>query len=180
LGGCEDYPVDLGCLFLGQAAEGIDSRLGRRVTRAEALAHVHHCRELGLVHLIGRVKLDRMWLGVGPGHQLLTICNCCPCCCLVGMSPHLDKSIQERITRMPGVRVRVTERCVGCGACTRDVCFMDAIHLSEGGQAQIGEGCVGCGCCVSVCPQHAIELSVADSDFVRATIARIALSVDVT
>jgi formate hydrogenlyase subunit 6/NADH:ubiquinone oxidoreductase subunit I len=178
--GCDDYPVDLGCLFLGQAAEGINPRLGQRVTPEQALAHVRHCRELGLVHLIGRNKLDTMWLGVGPGHQLLTICNCCPCCCLFGVLPHLDEPLQERITRMPGVTVKVTERCVGCGACTRDVCFVNAITMADGEQAEIGQGCVGCGRCVSVCPQQAIELSVDDGDFVQATIERISPSIDVT
>jgi hypothetical protein len=79
---CKDYPIDLGCLFLGEAALGINPRLGRGVTKREALEHIRRCREAGLVHLIGRNKLDTVWLGVGPGDKLLTICHCCPCCCL--------------------------------------------------------------------------------------------------
>ncbi len=86
-GDCRDYPVDLGCLFLGRAAAGINPKLGRAVTRDEALAHVRRCQDAGLVHLIGRNKLDTVWLGVGPGDQLLTICNCCPCCCLWRLLP---------------------------------------------------------------------------------------------
>jgi hypothetical protein len=66
---CEDYPIDLGCLFLGEAALGINPQLGRRVTKEKALQHVRRCREAGLVHLIGRNKLDTMWLGVGPGDR---------------------------------------------------------------------------------------------------------------
>ncbi|HSJ53435.1 MAG TPA: 4Fe-4S ferredoxin, partial [Anaerolineae bacterium] len=80
--GCQDYPIDLGCLFLGEAAAGINPALGHPVSREEALAHVRRCREAGLVHMVGRNKLDTLWLGVGPGQKLLTICNCCPCCCL--------------------------------------------------------------------------------------------------
>jgi ferredoxin len=189
---CEDYPIDVGCLFMGRAVQEINPALGRRATAQEAKAHVRRAREAGLVHVIGRNKLDSMWLGAGPGHQLLTVCNCCPCCCLFGVLPHLDESLRTKITRMPGVEVRVTERCVGCGACTGDVCFVNAIHLvsspdvasgtgAAGGQrAEIGEGCVGCGRCVEVCPHDAIELTGADGAFVEQAIARISPSVDVT
>ncbi|MBC7260587.1 MAG: 4Fe-4S ferredoxin, partial [Chloroflexi bacterium] len=67
---CQNYPRDLGCLFLGEAASRINPKLGRRVSKEEALAHVQRCREAGLVHLIGRNKLDTVWLGVGPGDKL--------------------------------------------------------------------------------------------------------------
>ena len=177
--GCTDYPIDLGCLFLGEAARDINPQLGRRVTREEALAHAQRCREAGLVHLIGRNKLDSMWLGVGPGDRLLTICHCCPCCCLYGVLPHLAEHLQGKVTRMPGVQVTVSEACVGCGACTRDVCFVDAIRLVDG-RAVIDEGCVGCGRCVEVCPVGAIETIVEDDQFVQETVRRIAALVDVT
>jgi ferredoxin len=178
--GCEDYPIDLGCLFLGEAAREINPRLGRPVTKEEALAHVQRCREAGLVHLIGRNKLDTMWLGVGPGDRLLTICNCCPCCCLYGVRPHLAEHLQRTITRMPGVRVAVEqEQCVGCGACTQGVCFVDAIHMVHG-RATISEGCVGCGRCVDVCPVEAIRCVLVDERFVQETVEQIAALVDVT
>jgi ferredoxin len=181
---CKDYPVDLGCLFMGQAVREINPALGRRVTREEAKEHVRRCREAGLVHLIGRNKLDSMWLGASPGHQLLTVCNCCPCCCLFGVLPHLDEPLRARITGIPGVRVSVTDRCVGCGACARGVCFVDAIRLDasteQTSRAQIGESCVGCGRCVEICPHQAIEVSGTDGPFVEQAIARISPSVDVT
>jgi len=79
---CKDYPIDLGCLFLGEATLKIDPRIGHRAIKQEALEHVRKCRKAGLVHLIGRNKLDAVWLRVEPGNKLLTICNCCPCCCL--------------------------------------------------------------------------------------------------
>ncbi len=156
---CRDYPIDLGCLFLGEAAAGINPRLGRRVTKAEALAHVRRARELGLVHLIGRNKLDTVWLGVGPGTKLVTICNCCPCCCLFRMAPQLAPYISAKIARMPGVSVGVSERCTGCGACTRGLCFVDAIHMNSH-RAVISDACRGCGRCVAACPHKAIDISV--------------------
>jgi hypothetical protein len=176
---CQDYPIDLGCLFLGEAVRGINPKLGRRVAKAEALAHVRRCREAGLVHLIGRNRLDTLWLGVGPGHKLLTICNCCPCCCLWRVLPHLAPQIGEKITRMPGLTVSVNGRCEGCGACTQGVCFVEAIRLVDG-RAVIGEACRGCGRCAEICPQGAIELVIDGDRFVETAIARIAPLVDLS
>lgn len=176
---CEDYPIDLGCLFLGQAAAGINPRLGRLVTEEEALDHVQRCREVGLVHLVGRNKLDQVWLGVGPGDRLLTICNCCPCCCLWRVLPSISSHIGAKVTRMPGLTVAVSDRCVGCGTCARGVCFTDAVRLMDD-RAVIGDGCRGCGRCVEVCPQGAIELSLETVSSVKQSIARIHSLVDLS
>jgi ferredoxin len=131
------------------------------------------------VHLIGRNKLDTVWLGVGPGHKLLTICNCCPCCCLWKMLPDVDSSISRKITRMPSVSVAVTERCVGCGLCVGEVCFVDAIRMDDD-LAAIGAACRGCGRCVEVCPVDAIELSFDEDLFVRESIQRLSPLVDLS
>jgi ferredoxin len=176
---CQDYPVDLGCLFLGEAVLGINPKLGRLVTREEALAHVRRCHDAGLVHTIGRNKLDTVWLGVGPGDRLMTICNCCPCCCLWRMLPQLDPEIAAKVTRMPGVTVSVTEQCAGCGTCTQGVCFVDAIHLNEQ-RAVITDACRGCGRCVTACPENAIELSIDDRQFVARSIRELSSLVDVS
>ena len=73
---------------------------------------------------------------------------------------------------MPGVLVTVSDRCVGCGTCTQDVCFVDAIHQVDG-RAVISDACRGCGRCVDVCPEQAIEITVDGSQFVEAAIERI-------
>ncbi|MBU0993246.1 MAG: 4Fe-4S binding protein [Proteobacteria bacterium] len=176
---CKDYPINLGCMFLGEAAKDINPRFGRLVSEQEALDHVTRCREAGLVHLIGRNKLDTVWLNIKPGEKLLTICNCCPCCCLWKVLPVINPSISSKVNRMPGVSVRVTEKCVGCGTCTKDICFVDAIHL-DGEKAVIGEDCRGCGRCVSVCKKGAIELRVDNQAFVDDAINRISGLVDVS
>ena len=116
-------------------------------------------------------------LGVGPGDKLLTICNCCPCCCLWGILPHIAPRIGDKVSRMEGVTVTTNGRCVGCGICARDVCFVDAIHVVDD-RAVIGDACRGCGRCVDVCPEAAIELSISHNRFVERSIARISPLVD--
>lgn len=176
---CEDYSANLGCLFLGEAALGINPKLGRRVSREEALTHAQRCREAGLVHMVGRNKLDTVWLGVGPGEKLLTICNCCPCCCLWRVLPTIAPDIGNKITKMPGITMRVTEACTGCGVCAQGVCFVNAIHLVDD-RAAISESCRGCGRCVDACPQEAITLIIEDDYSVEETIAHLESLVDVT
>ena len=177
--GCRDYPRDLGCLFLGEAARHINPGFGRPVSMEAALAHARRCREAGLVHLIGRNRLDTVWLGVGPSQKLLTVCNCCPCCCLWQVLPFLDARISEKVSRLPGVNVFVTERCEGCGRCARDVCFVGAIGL-ENRQARIDPDiCRGCGRCADICPNNAIAVTVRDAGFIDNAIRRVSSSVDV-
>jgi ferredoxin len=176
---CKDHPIDLGCLFLGEASINIDPRLGRPATKDEAKEHIRRCREAGLVQMVGRNKLDAVWLDVSPGERLLSICNCCPCCCLWKMLPQLSTKISTKVTRMPGVEVVVSDRCQGCGTCSRGICFVNAITLEEG-KARHSEECRGCGRCVAACPSGAIDLIIKDPDFVEKSIARISSSVDVT
>jgi ferredoxin len=176
---CKDYPINLGCLFLGEAVLGINPQFGRLVTKKEALEHVRKCREAGLVHLIGRNKLDATWLNVSPGNKLLSICNCCPCCCLYRVLPHLAPQISAKFSKMPGVSVNVNENCVGCGECTQDICFVDAIHLVNN-RAVINNECRGCGRCVDICPQNAIELIIDTDQFVKKAIDKITPLVDVS
>lgn len=176
--GCKDYPIELGCLFLGEAAMNINPDLGRCVTKKEAQQHAQRCRDAGLVHLIGRNKIDTIWLGISPGNKLLTICNCCPCCCLWRALPHIAPQIGHKISKMPGVRVTVTDNCTGCGTCTNGICFVNAIHIIDG-HAVKTEACRGCGRCITVCPHEAIELSIQDDSLFN-SITRLSELVDVS
>lgn len=176
--GCDEYPRDMGCLFLGEAVHKINPDLGRLVSREEALKHVQRGREAGLVHLIGRNKMDVIWLGAGPGNKLLTICNCCPCCCLWKMLPDITPQIGAKVNRMPGVSVAVGDDCLGCGECTQGACFVDAVQLVND-QPQIGPACVGCGRCVEICPNEAIEMTIASNGYVDNAIQRLTAQVDV-
>jgi ferredoxin len=172
--GCQEYPHELGCIFLGEAVLKINPELGRLASRQETLDHLSRCRDAGLVHMIGRNKLDTIWLGATPGHKLLTICNCCPCCCLWRVLPHVDPSIGEKVTRMPGVAVSVNEGCRGCELCVRDVCFVEAIQMVDGRAIIDRTRCRGCGRCVEICPLDAIDLTFTPNSSVRRSIDRIA------
>ena len=174
---CKDYPIELGCIFMGETAKKIPRELGRPASKKEALEHVKKCREAGLVHVIGRDKLDETWLGVGSKIPLVTICNCCNCCCLWRVIPHLDDKLSSTIKRMPGVKIKVNEKCNGCGACTMGICFIDGIKIKDG-FAVIGENCLACGRCTEICPNNAIELIIEDKDFIKKTIDRVKESIN--
>ena len=176
---CKDYPIDLGCLFLGDAVLGINPQLGKLVSKEKALEHLSKCREAGLVQMIGRNRLDAQWLGVSPGEKLLSICNCDPCCCLWRVSSILAPKIGSKIKKMPGVVVRVTNKCIGCGTCLKGICFVNAIKL-ENKKAVITEECRGCGRCVSVCPQNAIELLINDETYIKKSIKELDDLIEVT
>ena len=64
---CQDYPQDLGCLFMGEAVLGINSKLGHEVSRSEAHTHIRKAQELGLVHLIGQEQTGLNLAGSGTG-----------------------------------------------------------------------------------------------------------------
>jgi len=155
---CKNYPKEYGCLFLGEATLNIDPKLGRQVTKDEAKNYIKKCSEAGLVHLIGRNKLDSVWLKAKPDDKLMTICNCCECCCLWMMLPNLSKAINTKVTRIPGLEIKVTERCTGCKECI-DICFVHAISM-DNGKAKINNDCRGCGRCVEKCRFNAIEIDI--------------------
>ncbi len=175
---CKNYPSDVGCLFMGEPVLGINPQFGRRVTKKEALEHLKKCREMGLVHVIGRNDLDAKWLGVGPGRKLFTICNCCPCCCITRYASEL-KFISDTLKKLPGIEVKVTDKCIGCGTCTEGTCFINAIQIVNE-RAKISKNCKGCGQCVEICPQNAIELTMNDEEFVEKSIKRLESIVDLT
>ncbi len=174
---CQDYPQKLGCLFLGEPVLQINSKLGRLVSREEALEHARQCREAGLVHTIGRNRLDSIWLGTSPVEGLMTICNCCPCCCLWGLVTDLTPKISQKITAMPGVLVEVSEDCQGCGTCADGICFAEAILVTNG-RAEISLECRGCGRCVEVCPENAVTLTIEGEKNIQEAIARLNLLVE--
>jgi ferredoxin len=176
--GCAEYSHQLGCLFIGEAVLKINPNMGHLVSKQEAHQHIQRCREAGLVHMVGRNKLDVLWLGAGPGEKLLTVCSCCPCCCLWKVLPEITPKISSKVNRLPGVNVVVTDDCLGCGDCTLGICFVEAIQVVDD-KAFISSDCRGCGRCVEICPNEAIDLSIEVHSYVDNAILQLSELVDV-
>ena len=175
---CKKYSPELGCLFLGRGVLKISTKLGRIVTAKQALEHVEECQKAGLVHIIGRNKIDSVWLNTGPKEDLLTICHCCPCCCLWKMAPELPDKLGEVFSSMEGVRIIYDEElCNGCGICADGTCFVDAITLNEKASRDHNK-CRICGRCVEICPKKAIKIEM-KGEAVKKSVERIEPLVDV-
>jgi len=161
---CENYPVDFGCLQLGEGTRQIDPRIARHVSVDEAIEHLDRGLELGLIPMVGRVKIDDLLWGVKDTGQLLAVCFCCRCCCtILNSGKYWPKRASDSIKRLKGLRiVHIKEACVSCGNCV-DECFMGALSMGE--VISINDDlCKGCGRCVALCPAGAMQARVDDLD----------------
>lgn len=178
---CHDYPMEIGCIFLGESAKQIDPSIGKQVSAEEALAHVDKSVKEGLIPQIGRVDPDPFMLGIKPydRDRFLTLCFCCSCCCIAMRNmPRWSKDMKNRMKRLEGLSVIVSEDCNSCGKCVKE-CFASAIEL-HGGKAIINDECKGCGICVNVCPVNAISLNIDNgNELVDAALRRIRSFADV-
>jgi ferredoxin len=156
--GCQNHPVDIGCLFLGDAAAAIHPELGRPTGVPEALAHVQRALEAGLVPMVVHASFDAWILGI-PYRRMLAVCFCCDCCCTVrhGLREG-PPAFWETVRRLPGLSVEAGPECVACGTCL-EACPVGVISL-EGGRARVGAACKGCGRCVAACPTGAMHLAI--------------------
>jgi ferredoxin len=169
---CEDYPVEIGCLLLGDSAIEIKRYGCREVGVEEAKAHLRKAVDAGLVPIVGKARADNFIYNVKDRKRLLTVCLCCECCCVTrftGVSPLAR--LEPLFPRLEGISVTVTDACKACGKCV-DKCYLQAIEVA-GGRAVIGEYCRACGRCASACPEHAIEISIDDPEFLEKTYQRI-------
>ena len=160
---CQDYPHDIGCIFLGPTASKIPKHVGRKATVEEALAQVDRADAAGLSHIIGRNKIDTIWMNVHPGKGLLTICHCCPCCCLWKVYPNLDDEISDKLEKLDGVEVKIhEENCRMCKRCLDEVCMFQAIGLKDNKISIDYDNCRGCGLCINTCKFGAITIDYTD------------------
>jgi len=138
INGCRDYDHSVGCIFMGEASRGIDPRVGRHVSKDEALAHLRRGFGTGLTPMLGKLKLDAVALGIGPLNRMMSICQCCPCCCMFGFGRYAGREARDFFVRLPGIRVEVDETvCDGCGECVPK-CLWGQVSL-DGGRAVTGK-----------------------------------------
>lgn len=176
--GCKNHDPDFGCIFMGEAARDIHPSIARPVSKEEALDHLHRAAEQELVSCIGKFRLDAFALGLKDYNRLMSICHCCSCCCLYGMVPHAASEFQNMVVPLEGIRVEVTDDCLGCGACS-EVCIFDQAVVVEG-RATVGEGCKSCGRCVTRCPNGARRIVVEDPGYIDRCIERLSARVDLS
>ena len=162
---CEDYPVDVACLFMGEPAKTVvKNGLAVPLTYEEACARVDLAAKHGLVGQAVWIEVEQMLWGVRNDEmdQFLEICFCCPCCC-IAMRLARNATSKERHRFQPAGWTAVADRtsCTGCGLCIKGEhgCPVEAIKLGEDGKVVIDqESCVGCGICKTRCPADVIKI----------------------
>jgi len=176
--GCRDFDPDFGCTFLGEAARDVDPEVGRHVSMEEALEHLDQAREMGLISVLGHFKGDAVMLGVKDHRRLMTICHCCPCCCITNKIYLGSREARDALERLEGLRIEVDgEKCTGCGKCVK-ACIFKQIEVA-GKTAVIGGECKGCGRCAMACPEGAIRIRIEDPTYIEKCISRLSSRVDV-
>jgi len=157
--GCVNYPRDLGCIFLGEAASRLHPSIGHRASVEECLEHLEKASETGLTGMIGRIWFDATTLGLlSDFRNFLVVCFCCDCCCLVRADMRkAGPGFKNAIRKLDTVHVTVTDACVGCGTCVQ-ACFVGASEVKDGRVYIDPDVCKGCGRCSLVCPNQAIRI----------------------
>lgn len=159
VGGCTDYPTDLGCLVLGESVRSLHPSLGRAIDRQQALALVDRAFACGLTPLVIQAMPDQ-WLWSLDHRRMVTVCFCCPCHCFVreSMGRLRHPGVLQGVRATPGLMAHVdAQHCVGCGHCAA-ACFLGAIHMADRVAMVDAQQCVACGRCAAVCPSGAIAV----------------------
>lgn len=162
---CEDYPVDVACIFMGEPAKSVvENGLAEPMTYEEACARVDLAAKHGLVGQAVWIEVEQMLWGVRNDEmdKFLEICFCCPCCC-IAMRLARNATSKERHRFQPAGWTAVADctKCTGCGLCTEEKngCPVEAIKIGEDGKVKIDqEICVGCGICKTRCPEDVIKI----------------------
>lgn len=163
--GCENYPQEIGCLFMGETATKLPKTVTKEVSAEEARAHVKRAIDTGLVPICGKVWMDNAVFSLRDTNQLLSVCFCCECCCISRAAQFMPvDNMDNMFKRFDGISVEVAvDDCTGCRKC-EDACFIGAITVPYG-KAQISSYCRACGRCVEACPQDAIKLRIKDPNY---------------
>lgn len=134
------------CLQLGVGAQfAIDRRMGRRITKEEALEILKKTEEAGLVHCATNRQ------------EIEFICSCCSCHCMF---------LKNALTQpRPGLAINsgfqpVWDRglCIACETCI-ERCPMEALKMGEEDVPELDlDRCIGCGVCATGCASEAIGM----------------------
>ena len=184
---CQDHDHTIGCLYIGadtldvkEIFPKITPERSHFATKEEAMDRVREAYENGLITVIGRLKWDAEAMGVSDRGHFMTVCFCCPCCCIAGKRMFGTIELQNMMQRIEGVSVKVNEDlCIGCEDCL-GVCVFKGMEMIDGIARVNQEKCLGCGRCERVCPNNAITISLDDPKRLDQFIRRIETKVDVS
>jgi ferredoxin len=180
---CKDHDQSIGCTWIGKGVLKINvpPETGHIATKEEALERSQLAYKNALVPTIGRLRGDSIMMGALPdtGH-FLSLCYCCPCCCILGTWKESARSVRNIFQRMEGVSIKADrDICDGCELCT-EVCIFNGMQIVDGKSVIDQDKCLGCGRCERVCPNEAINITIDDFKGFDKMIARIESYVDVT
>jgi len=169
---CEHYPVEIGCLMMGDSAIEATKGSFREVGVEEAKEHARRAVDEGLVPIVGKARVDNFFFGVKDRHRLLTVCFCCECCCVTRFTALAPvRYLENTQPPLESLTMTINDNCKGCGKCAEH-CYINAIRIVDT-KAVRSDYCRWCGRCATVCPNDAIELRISDPDFVNKTLGRI-------
>ena len=134
------------CMQFGSGAQFIiDRKLGRKISRDEALAILNQAEAAGLVHTsLNRQEID-------------FICNCCACHCMV-LKTALTQSKPGNALNSGYQPKWDEDLCTACETCI-DRCPTEALIMGDRDLPEVDlNRCIGCGVCASGCPEEAITL----------------------
>lgn len=179
---CPDHDRTIGCMYIGDDVDtiGLPPGQGRYITQEEALEHAKKSLENGLVPVFGKHPAETYGIGAEDTGHLMSMCFCCPCCCVNGKIANNATSELQVFTRMEGLTVEVDpDICVGCGACL-EVCVFVGRDVVDGKAVIDQERCLGCGRCERVCPNGAIKINLDDPSRVMEHIKNLEETIDVS
>ncbi len=152
---CKDYPIDVGCMFLGEGARTIRHAAGASVlTKEEALDRLERAKQLGLVNNAIWSSNEMKILGVDE-KRTVELCSCCPCCCLMFKTRNGSRAFMDSFKGFGVCKVVNADECTHCTNCEQ-ACPFKAIRTNRQSEPYIDVSiCKGCGRCEIAC-KHAV------------------------
>ena len=142
--GC-DHSLETCFVFNELAQSLIEYGTARKIDHEEAIRILRNCEAEGLIHNIDNCSTE-----------IRSLCNCCPCCCIVLRSIKRGESFAGSSSRYV---VRFDrEKCKNCAVCISR-CPTDARVIIDDEMTVSPEICIGCGLCVTTCPEAANSMA---------------------
>lgn len=140
------HPLEVCLKYDELATYVIERRMGREITKSEALEIIWKSEEAGLVHMVDNAR-----------EEIKHTCNCCGCCCWSVGTLKRRRVPRDVLVATYFIRETDEHECAGCGKCV-DICPVDAITM-EGDYPRVDtDWCIGCGLCLRPCTTSAAIL----------------------